>query len=155
MQKEQKSKLGKSSRNSGRRFELDTRHDLEKRGYITCKWINTVDITEDKIIPAKSKYNPFTKNVMATGGFPDFVAFKRILLKDKEGNTKSSKHYEVIGVESKKAKYLDAKERRICKWYLEHETFSKIYVAYPLKDKPTDKRKKGIAYYKLDKDKMK
>ena len=63
--------------------------------------------------------------------------------------------YIVIGVESKKAKYLDAKERRISKWYLEHNTFSKMYVAYPLKDKATDKRRKGITYYKLEKEKMK
>ena len=65
------------------------------------------------------------------------------------------KKYIVIGVESKKAKYLDAKERRISKWYLEHNTFSKMYVAYPLKDKATDKRRKGIAYYKLEADKLK
>jgi len=63
--------------------------------------------------------------------------------------------FEVIGVESKKAKYLDAKERRIAKWYLEHETFNNIYVAYPLKNKMSDKRKKGIAYYKLEKNKLK
>lgn len=63
--------------------------------------------------------------------------------------------YIVIGVESKKAKYLDAKERRISKWYLEHNTFSKMYVAYPLKNKLSDKRRKGITYYKLEVDKLK
>jgi len=156
MRKEEKIKLGKSSRKSGKKFEIDTRHDLEKRGYIVCKWTNTVDITEDKIIPAKSKFNPFTRRVMSEGsGLPDFVAFRRIFIKDSEGNSSPSNHYEVIGVESKKAKYLDAKERRICKWYLEHNTFSEMYVAYPLKDKATDKRRKGISYYKLELDKLK
>ena len=151
-----KKSMGKKSRAQGKKFELDTRHDLEKKSYIVCKWTNTVDITEDKIISAKSKYNPFTKRVMSEGsGFPDFVCFKKALFKDKEGNVKSSKYFKVVGVESKKAKYLDAKERRICKWYLEHNTFSEIYVAYPLKDKATDKRKKGIAYYKLELDKLK
>ena len=148
--------IGKRSRASGKRFEIDVRRDLEAKGFIVCKWTNIVDITEDKIMPAKSKFNPFTRRTISEGsGFPDFVGFKRILIKDSDGDTKPSNHFEVIGIESKKAKYLDAKERRMSKWYLEHETFSKMYVAYPLKNKMSDKRKKGIAYYKLEKDKLK
>ena len=148
--------IGKKARRSGKLFENQVRVDLYKRGYTVCKWTNIVDITEDKIVPAKSKFNPFTKRTMSEGsGLPDFVAFKRIPIKGSEGNIKLSNHFDVIGVEAKKAKYLDAKERRVMKWYLEHETFSKIYVAYPLKNKATDKRKKGIAYYKLEKEKLK
>lgn len=146
MDKEQKIKLGTSSRKSGKRFELETRHELERRGYTVCKWINIVDITEDKIIPAKSKFNPFTKSAMAMGGFPDFVAFKR---------PENDKRFIILGVESKKAKYLDQKEKRMCRWYLEHNTFSKLFVAYPLKNKATDKRKKGIAYYEVTLEKLK
>jgi hypothetical protein len=148
-----KSSIGKKSRASGKKFELDVRKDLTEKGYVVCKWTNIVDITEDKIIPAKSKYNPFTKRTMSEGsGFPDFIAFKKVYLQTPQGQLT---YFSVIGVESKKAKYLDAKERRIAKWYLEHETFSKMYVAYPLKDKMSDKRRKGIAYYKLEKEKMK
>jgi hypothetical protein len=145
---------GKRARRSGREFENQVRRDLEAKNYIVCKWTNTVDITEDKIIPAKSKFNPYTRRVMSEGsGLPDFVAFRKVILKTPSGEPLT--FFNVVGIEAKKAKYLDKKERRICKWYLEHETFSKMYVAYPLKNKPSDKRKKGIAYYKLEKDKLK
>lgn len=149
-----KSEIGRKSRRSGKAFENEVRRDLEKRGYTVCKWTNIVDITEDKIIPAKSKFNPFTKRTMSEGsGFPDFVAFK-IIFKNttKEGPTQ---YFKVMGVESKKSKYLDAKEKRMCRWYNDHNTFSKIYVAYPLKNKLSDKKKKGIAYYIVDDTKLK
>ena len=75
--------MGKRSRAQGKKFELDVRKDLESKGYIVCKWTNTVDITEDKIISAKSKYNPFTKRVMSEGsGFPDYVIFRRLTGKE-------------------------------------------------------------------------
>lgn len=139
--------MGKKSRASGKRFEIEVRRDLEAKGYTVCKWTNIVDITEDKIIPAKSKFNPFTRRTMSEGsGFPDFLVFRRRFEENK---------YTVLGVESKKAKYLDKKEKRMCKWYLEHNTFSKLYVAHPLKNKSTDKKKKGIAYYEVTLERLK
>ena len=91
-----KKSMGKKSRASGKKFELDVRRDLENRGYTVCKWTNTVDITEDKIVSAKSKYNPFTRRVMSEGsGFPDYVCIKRLtekeifnLLKENKGTIK-------------------------------------------------------------------
>lgn len=91
-----KKSMGKRSRASGKKFELDVRKDLENKGYIVCKWANTVDITEDRIISAKSKFNPFLKRVVSEGsGFPDYLAMKRLtrkeifdLLKENKGNIK-------------------------------------------------------------------
>jgi len=71
--------MGKKSRRSGKVFETQVRKDLENKSYIICKWTNTVDITEDKIVSAKSKYNPFTKRVMSEGsGFPDYIGYRPI-----------------------------------------------------------------------------
>jgi hypothetical protein len=142
----EKSEMGKRSRKSGKVFENNVRRDLEKRGWIVCKWTNTIDFNVDAIIPAKSKYNPFTKRVMSEGsGFPDFVMFKR---------TKDMKSFSVWGAESKKAKYLDKEEKRMMQWYLDHNTFGRLYVAYPLKNKMSDKKSKGIAYYEIQKTKV-
>jgi hypothetical protein len=41
--------------------------------------------------------------------------------------------FNVIGVESKKSKYLDAKEKAMATWYLDNNIFSKIYIAHPIK----------------------
>jgi hypothetical protein len=79
MKKIDKQKLGKKSRASGKRFELETRRDLEKKGYTVCKWNNTVDLENNKLVAAKSKYNPFLKRVMSEGsGMPDFIIFRLI-----------------------------------------------------------------------------
>jgi hypothetical protein len=59
---------------------------------------------------------------------------------------KMKKLYEVIGVESKKAKYLDAKEKKMAIWLLDNKIFSKIYIAYPIKDG----RKKTIVYQRFE-----
>lgn len=135
--KEEKRKRGKTSRASGKRFELEVRKDLESRGYIICKWTNTVDLDNNKLIQAKSKFNPFLKRVVSEGsGFPDFVAFK---LKDFGG-------YNVFGVESKKGKYLDAKEKKMCEWLLDNNVFSKIYIAHPIKQG----RSKQIVYQNFE-----
>jgi hypothetical protein len=139
----EKSEMGKRSRKSGKVFENNVRRDLEKRDWIVCKWTNTIDFNVDAIIPAKSKYNPFTKRVMSEGsGFPDFVIFKRLL---------DSPKFSVHGVEAKKAKYLDKEEKKMMQWYLDHNTFNKLYVAYPKKNKMSDKRSKGIKYEEIKK----
>lgn len=135
--KEEKSKRGKRSRAAGRKFELDVRKNLESRGYIVCKWTNIVDLDNDCLIQAKSKYNPFLKRIISEGaGFPDFVVFK---LKDFGG-------YNVFGVESKKSKYLDAKEKKMAVWLLDNNIFSKIYIAHPIKEG----RKRKIVYQRFE-----
>lgn len=127
--KEKKSKIGKLSRAAGKRFETSVRKDLESKGWIVCKWTNTVEFEEGegKLIQAKSKYNPFLGRIISEGsGFPDFIAFRKI------PNVHSA--YEVIGVESKMAKYLDAKEKQICTWLLDNQIFYEILIAYPEKE---------------------
>ena len=130
--KEKKSKIGKKSRAAGKRFEISVRKDLEARNFIVCKWTNTVDLDNNKLIQAKSKYNPFLKRIISEGsGLPDFIAFKK-------GSTP-------FGVEAKKAKYLDAKEKKICAWLLDNQIFPKIYIAYPVKEG----RKNKVVYQKF------
>jgi hypothetical protein len=58
------------------------------------------------------------------------------------------KKYIVIGIESKKGKYLDATEKKMVQWYKENKIFSDIYVAYPNKTSK-QKNKKGIVYTKV------
>jgi hypothetical protein len=65
-------------------------------------------------------------------GWPDFLCFKRI---NNERNI-----YEVIGVESKFGKYLDAEEKQKAAWLLKHNVFEKILVAYKGK-------KRGVIEY--------
>ena len=154
----EKSKLGKKSRAAGQRFESKVRQDLENKGWIVNKWMNTVDCDKDgkigKLVPAKRKYNPFTK-VMAIGtGFPDFVCFKKIdqgkeeetiegtpipegyLLKDEK------KLFDVIGLEVKSNGYLDQIEKGMCFWLLTNKIFSRILIA----KKREDRENNGIDY---------
>lgn len=117
-----KSTKGKKGRAAGKRFELAVRRDLEKKGFIVVKWSNQVDLANNKLIPAKSKYNPFLKRVMSEGsGFPDFLIYN------------TGVETEVNGVESKLGKYLDAEEKKKAKWLLDHKVFNKILIAYKLK----------------------
>lgn len=117
-QKISKSLMGKRSRASGRRFEAKVRADLEKMGWTVDKWTNTVDYEKNKIVPAKRKYNPFSKVFAIGTGFPDFICFKR-----KEG------YFEVIGLEVKAKGYLDKIERGLCLWLMKNKIFSKILIA--------------------------
>lgn len=151
-----KQKQGKKNRASGGRFEKRVREDLEKQGWIVSKWMNNIEleiqtkipdvefeekengdnivkITEyqrivGKLIPAKRKYNPFNKALSIGTGFPDFIAFRNVDLRSfgTEFQTK-----EVIGVEAKKGKYLSKEEKEKCRWYLDHNIFSKILIGYP------------------------
>ena len=111
-----------------------------------------------KLIPAKRKYNPF-KRVMAIGtGFPDFICFRiaeitslqvspdrKNLDRFLENLYRQIKNaYEVIGIEVKSNGYLDKVEKAKCKWLLENNIFSKIFVAS--KDK---KKRGGIVYERI------
>jgi len=112
-------KKGKRAKSGGREFELKVRKDLELNGRIVDKWSNNVDLEKDKLVPAKRKFNPFSK-VMAIGtGFPDFISIKKIT----EGV------YSVIGVECKINGILSKIEKQKCAWYLKKEIFSEIWIA--------------------------
>ena len=129
-------KQGKKNRQSGQRFELKVRKDLESKGWIVDKWSNNVEIVKSiqrnfdvliqdaKIVPAKHKYRgPGIPMVMGTG-FPDFIAFQHPDYPDYVNNLQ-----EVIGVESKSNGFLTKEEKEKCKWYLENNIFSKILIA--------------------------
>lgn len=117
-----KKRRGKKSRAAGVRFEAKVRADLEKKGWIVSKWMNTVDYEREdktgKLVPAKRKFNPFFKALSIGTGFPDFICFRRI-----ENN------YEVIGLEVKTLGYLDKVEKGMCHWLLEKKIFSRILIA--------------------------
>ena len=127
-------KQGKKNRQSGQRFELKVRKDLESKGWIVDKWSNNVVEATSKnpfeweggltIAPAKHKYRgPGIPMVMGTG-FPDFIAFQHPDYPDYVNNLQ-----EVIGVESKSNGFLTKEEKEKCKWYLENNVFSKILIA--------------------------
>lgn len=156
---EENRKRGRKNRARGGAFEREVRADMEKKRWFVTKWLNNVEFTETeseainnqlqaigtginakrmaKIIPAKHIFNPFTKAMSAGNGLPDFLAFKPI----KCWTTGSMQRpYEVIGVEAKVGKYLDAEEKEKFDWYLRNKIFSKILVAFKNK-------KRHLEYY--------
>jgi hypothetical protein len=112
-------KRGKSSKARGAQFELKVRKDLESKGRVVDKWSNNIDLIERKIVPAKRKYNPFSRAMVIGTGFPDFISIKKI----HEGA------YSVIGVESKINGILSHIEKQKCAWYLKNGVFSEIWIA--------------------------
>lgn len=92
-------KQGKKNRAAGKAFELKVRKSLENSGWLVFRNSNDVEISKDVVInanedtsmdafnrkrfcQAKSKWNPFTRNVMMMqSGFPDFLAI-RLMKKD-------------------------------------------------------------------------
>lgn len=130
------SKRGKSNRAKGQRFEAKVRQNLEEMGWIVGKWVNTVDYEKGKIVPAKRKYNPFSKVLTIGTGFPDFICFKRnVELEEDYGILENKKEsYEVIGVEVKANGYLDQIEKGMCFWILENKIFSRILIAKKSKE---------------------
>lgn len=124
---------GRKARKSGGQFERRVRQDMEEKGWIITKWNNQVDFEKDKLIQAPHKFNFFNKSIQPGQGFPDFLCYIK-----KQDDT-----WLISGIEAKSAKYLDAIEKKKCKWLLEHHIFDQILVAY--------KDKKGhIAYYKYE-----
>lgn len=112
-------KKGKKAKSSGRNFELKVRRYLEAKGRVVDKWTNNVDLEENKIIPAKRKYNPFRRAMTIGTGFPDFVTIKYI----------DGELYSVIGVEVKMNGILSKIEKKKCAWYLKNKIFSQIWIA--------------------------
>lgn len=142
-------KRGKLSRQRGMLFELKVREDLEKKGWIITKWMNTVDFERDIVAPARRKYNPFTKSLSIGTGFPDLLCFK-----------KNGELFDVLGVEVKTNGSIDKFEKGQAIWYLEKGIIPKILIAKKkkegrkieieyidfrekyMKEKKTDKKKK-------------
>lgn len=134
---------GQASRKSGKRFESRVRQDLENRGLIVSKWGNQVDFKNDTLVPARSKYNPFLKRIISEGsGFPDFIVYAPYVSTHANQITPTHNVNSVVGVESKKSKYLDKTEKKICRWLLDHNVFYQIFIAYRNK-------KGGIEYYEF------
>ena len=110
---------GKKNKKKGNQLEAEARTALVGAGYILCRWQNTV--VDGKLQGARPKWNFFTKSITFSGvGFPDFVVMKPL---DKLGT------YKVIGLECKRAGYLDPEERVMVKWYLDNNIFPKIIIA--------------------------
>ena len=122
--KKSKIKRGSKARATGGQFELRVRKDLEEKEWIVDKWSNNVDLEENKIIPAKRKFNPFSKVMTIGTGFPDFIAFQNL----------GERRFKVIGVEVKVNGNLSKVEKEKCKWYLEKGIFSEILVAKKIKE---------------------
>ena len=140
--------MGKKSRAQGSAFEARVRLDLENNGYIVDKWTNNVK--ENKLVPAKAKWNNFTKSMMmGSGGFPDFIAFKKrgCSLCYARMSIVTNDNYNVIGVESKMNGTLDKLEKEKCRWLLDNRIFSQILIA----EKTKVKNKVVIKYHDFKK----
>ena len=114
---------GKRNRAAGIRFEAKVRAKLEEMGWTVDKWTNTVDYEKLKVVPAKRKFNPFSKILVIGTGFPDFVAIKRV-----------GEHYKVIGVEVKLKGYLDKSEQGMAHYLVENKIFSRFLIAVAVKE---------------------
>ena len=145
----EKKKMGKKSRAQGMAFENRVREDLESKGFICDKWSNNVEFnckhdenipavrnhginesydnfnkrTIGKLVKAKNKWAGPGRPMMMGAGFCDFIAFRHHSFHD------GGSLYEVIGVESKMSGELDREEKEKCKWLLDNNIFSKIFIA--------------------------
>ena len=144
-----KQAIGKTSRKQGKAFELKVRKDLEKSGWIVCKWANNVELQDNnslevsgkfngqygKLISAKHTFNPFTRAMSAGNGFPDFIAYRNTnsgfdaVGKLDNGEVKNLELHIVLGIESKMDGKLDKLEKEKCKWLLDNKIFGRILVA--------------------------
>ena len=130
------SEQGRKNRARGGEFERKVRIDLESKGWIVNKWMNNVDLSQDKIIPAKRKFNPFARVMTIGTGFPDFICFK-----------KKGKSFEVVLIEVKKNGYLDKEEKEKSLWYLRNGIVNEIIIA----KKGMEGRKMFIDYVSFSK----
>jgi len=110
---------GRKSRKAGGDFELKVRKDLEAKGWTVAKWPNNIDLETKKVIPAKRKFNPFSKAMTLGTGFPDFIAFQLV----------GERTYNVIGVESKVNGTLSREEKEKCALLLKNKIFNEIWIS--------------------------
>ena len=92
-------------------------------------YCNNVDLENDRLMPAKRKYNPFKKALVIGTGFPDFIVIQFV----------NKEKYDVFGVEVKVNGLLSKEEKEKCILYLKNNIFSKILVAR----KPGENGKRG------------
>ncbi len=127
-----KIKQGQSAKNQGNDFERRVRINLENKGWIVDKWNN--QIWDNKLSPARHKFQqngiPFTIGV----GFPDFICFRQHkdywYLDNDDGYL-----YGIVGVECKINGMLSKEEKEKCKWLLNKGVFSSIKIAKKTKIK--------------------
>jgi len=119
------SKQGKRNRAAGVRFEAKVRENLEEMGWVVNKWVNNIDYSKNKVVPAKRKYNPYMKALVVGTGFPDFMCFRKADYESSEEGDRG----EVLGIEVKRNGYLDKVEKGMCIWLLENKIFSRILIA--------------------------
>lgn len=94
-----------------------------------------------KVVPAKAKFNPFTKRVMnMSSGFPDFIAYKFSSIQDNGPPTCTFhdwrslmkvipfNHINMLFVECKSNGCLDKIEKEKAKWYLDNNYCSKFLI---------------------------
>jgi len=110
---------GRKARKAGGDFELKVRKNLEEKGWIVSKWQNNIDLEEKKLIPAKRKFNPFSKVMSIGTGFPDFIAFQLI----------GEKSFNVIGVESKLNGTLSREEKEKCAFLLDKKILNEVWIS--------------------------
>jgi len=142
-------KQGKKNRAAGTRFETKVRKDLEKKNWIVCKWGNNIefidaplqvgfDVVPNKIgkcVPAKRKYNPFSRALSIGVGFPDFFCYcgydygKAVVSQPSIGVKEAKCNYAIIFVECKSNGILDKIEKEKAQWYLDHNYCSKFLIA--------------------------
>jgi hypothetical protein len=125
-------------------------NELEDEGVISISGdfsSEQIKKNSGRLIPAKHKFNPYSKVMSLGTGFPDFIIYRGVLEKfskykseislieigrenlvnDIENEVKEI--YEVIGCEVKSNGYLDKEERKKCKWLLNKKIFSRILIA--------------------------
>jgi hypothetical protein len=117
--KKSKIRSGRIAKASGARFELRVRKDLTEKGRTVDKWSNNVDLDSGCIVPAKRKFNPFSKVMTIGTGFPDFISIGRV----------RDNLYSVIGIEVKMNGILSKIEKEKCAWYLRNKVFGEIWIA--------------------------
>lgn len=93
-------------------------------------------VRKGRLITARHKFNGVGNPMSLGTGFPDFIAYKLVMLGDS-----GIASYEVIGVEAKSNGYLSKEEKLKCDWLLNNNIFSKILIA-----KKGEKR--GVIEYK-------
>ena len=127
-----KQRQGRLNKAAGARFETKVREDLKAKGWFVSKFQSNVEFETDDyskgaLIPSKHKYNPFIRSYSLGSGFPDFIAYRKIM-KGVRG------HYMIIGVEAKSNGFLTKLEKMKCVWLLDNNAFSKILIAKKKKE---------------------
>ncbi len=132
-------KQGKQNRAKGLAFELKTRKELEKMGFIVNKWSQNVDLKKGIMHPARNKYIP-RKGLMPGLGFPDFVTLM------KTGSTRRNLKYRhnVRWVECKTNNTLSKEEKLKLNWMLEQGY--DCWIAYQDEETKEVKFRKFVEY---------